>query len=1066
MNNEKISPAEDIVSSPTQQLKERWVQLNEGTEQQEGSNPQIANWIGDFYDYYFRTDPSHLDQELKIIAIDALEIVKSTDEQAVERIQKELKDTRFSDRGPILGRISEYVKPIISKYKTSKSFELILDKLQSDQANANTIPLQEAESFSQEEQSRKRIEEAVEQADLSFLSGDSRERIEEIQEMGVSSEDLIDELIDFEVARDNKQAVMLVNAYDAAQAELKDALGKMNAQQIGGVLSRHQGILRVLNRGILPDILNHLPKLSRMSSREWQSTKPQLETETFNLLSPKNMRDTVISNLIANKILDPDVIKKINSTLGIRNCCERLFQLEILLKENNITYEEEKRAVLLHGLADLKEQGAPSIIIEDIVNGNLTSEDLAVYQLLDWLNIETEIPTTQIARAEMDSRLMDLLEKIKNGAAIAALLPLMPLAIAAGLMGKFAPPIAKDILQGFEGGGTGWEKSSSSVFEGVEFEPHIKEWDVDIPLVKGQTYFRVRSSDRFDLSKGEWTGERDMLPVFETDPNRYKVQVHLEIKFGNIKNKRVNEDTEFYYFPVPFGKCFSRIVNYEETPSQLFSIQQDGSVGIFWKQRDSALKHKGKNLSAKHGVQIFFSETAQTPTQLYPMDKTQALDPLILDSDALPQETKTFLLRLESQRLSKELEAMSIFDFVRDTFIYSIDPANNKRFKDALNAGPNKFINHLFTDKRVKCDGAATAAIALLRLRSIPSRLAEGYLYDQNDPKKSDGLYSDSRHGWVEYWTGSELKMGDPTPGNMDEITKKIKAKSKFINKFLGLFKGEDKYTQERYFEECGRNLAAIARIFNNICVNNRAYDYLRYPSYFPKKKQREALELKMETDADNLREIAKEQETSLLTSDEVISKIADRGIETEVNIRERMLKDNFSDMGMPALGHFLESAYGPEGLSFDNEFMSNYSKNHFIKDVYLNTYVNSEGYPVRYGGGDTGRLFFNVVDYYVQEYLIRIYEKDGSSFQKRPLAERDLLKVLTEELEKGVFLNLNKMIDSKKDKDLKEAVQRQIEKNKGKITPEALRKSPLFALCRSYLACVGKLRDLDITII
>lgn len=906
-----------------------------------------TGWLGEFYDYYYETDKDRLDGELVGIASQVLNEVSNPDNQeTVANLLDTLSPQTDDEPQGIFKRFRSGIRDSLSRVKHYREFEELILGLEQEKAKPKNYTSYEAAALYADQLSIERLYELAQQSET--LPPEEKEIVEEVGGLAATIDNLTDVLLAQELARGNEGLLVLQTSLTQADQDIRVAFESGAPLKVSEVLFRNQAFLQELNGGDSLDFLSTLPSLGRASTREWRRTRPQLEHQVQQLFTEENKRKISVDNLIHQNVIQEDTIAKLEGMAGMSTCQARLAALEEIFKRHSIPPERQK-IIIAESMYDLFESGISPRLVEDIVNGGVSSEDLVSYQVLEWLNTQINLEELE-ANPLISDRVKKILKTIPKVAGAAGggyvlyeLLTHLPdispdgsgipvpglslpdwkviaASVTAGIIAKRfiggpSLPIGGALrsipgieflakMMGKQSGG-GADLELGNPFEGLASESHHVQWHVEkFPPSNHPPYFREKSSEVYDPHRG-WVDELKTLTQTGVEFNPTEEGWATNLDFGEIHGKRPKRKSGFWYIPVPYGAVPVRMSGKDRSEDG-FDRRSDGSLGIDVDIQTNPNDDFKKRIAKSRQRHIDFSETNADYIVIYPITE-KALDPILPSMDCLPSPIRGLLEDLDSRGLSKQQEAVTIINYIRDNFIYSMDPANGPLYKKALDKSHEEFFRTLFTVKKVKCDGAATCAISLLRMRGIPSRLAVGYVYEGDEVLKAS-----QAHGWVEYMVDDGLEVGDPTPVIEDEVTKKIHQKSEFIAKLIERFSiyRDSRWSEMRCWDERNTNATLMDRVFHRLTpFIPRGEVRIRYPNFSDKKLRRQTREKLMDA-RQVIDEIEEEQVQTPLDSNDVISRLAEGNVATERYIRYSMLTENFERMTQIALVDFYDRTF------------------------------------------------------------------------------------------------------------------------------------------------------------
>lgn len=781
---------------------------------------ETRQWLVDFSRLFF-ADDNQVDPELMQMALEALDLVKDPSTTAlIKDLQTKLNQELTPTNQPpetqrrLLQRVRQSVRQSLHRLSLQRDFDRLIQHFQ----EKDQVPLMLLAAEQTERQAQGKITQldplAPDTAPTVFAEYQRQVQlrpelvrvISEVEDLHVDLPVLQEQLLVLLAASNEPLA-----QWQAEWTTIRDLIAQLefatDGHQLFTLLEKYQLLLRQSPIGqdrTCKRLIDNPQLAIRATARERQQYIEALHTASAQLdLTKMGYTEAAKLNLIS-----PDAAGRLGRSQEwyelylkvqqLTECCDRLAVSKKL--------KQQVLARCLHGSPTTKHM--PATLVQDIIEGRLHPEDILLYGLVEWaaatspstdpkqsrewtadrlvtvlkragLSTVGIVVAREIAEyADGDPRklLEKLLEIIKDLDPRAILLILgFVLATVGGklLLHKLGISLGRE-----RGGGGGASLTFGSPFEnkGNAFS-RKKEWElIDIPPTSNSSYFRTGSTSTFNKETLSW--ENDTVIGEHNHDTGVDTRTAGKQAFGKVAGQFHRKATGFEALPLPYGTVVTHHTSKGGTKGSFYPDRAgDGSLGFDFANRSEALvpteidhpEFSGSSrYSPRDKMATYYQKNpfkfdlmaVSTPLiELYPFTNPQSTD-VILPATELPRAAQLFFKKLDSLALSKAEEAAAITEFVQKEFIYSIDPSTNKIYQAAQQQGAKAFFNTLFEVRKVKCDGAATAAILLMRARGIPCRMAVGYQRDEG----ASSLQAKDHHGWVEAEIEGQLLRFDPTP--------------------------------------------------------------------------------------------------------------------------------------------------------------------------------------------------------------------------------------------------------------------------------------------------------------
>jgi hypothetical protein len=873
------------------------------------------SWLGSFYEYYYdKQSYTNGDQKdgLKEAAVDVLGEIPDLDNDFREALKASLvpKERRLG----IAKKVDYYIgksrfEDLLATLARKREASQLVAPLDSEVGYGTKVAVYHLEAYDSQAKT---------------LSEDVLAQKDEISSLKITREIAENQVINHLLQSGEKGVSQLLENFLLAKQDLGNSLDRYSPSQLIGLLLTHRGLLEKLDGSErlnnLYVNLNVLPTLSRGGlSRILE------KADIKALFTDDSWRNAAFTDLINRQVIAKDSRELLIETIPTMSCCLRTLSLEKLVDNFNLG-DKEQRILYASSLIDLVRDGVSAVLVEDIVEGRIKGNDLVGTMMVDWLLEEGLQDQGKIPLDNLNienAKLAEIIDLIKNGVAGTVKAAMLPLIASMSVLTKITEFLPIEQLLKFQGGSRSVLRSP---FEGMEGFSNKILWKNDIheyrtPLLRrdfeGIVYIREQSSSTFNFSTLSWEDDNQSVGFKESQ----RSAIEDRLTGGGLSTSRES----FTYLPVPYSLF----------PEEGAIVRTDGSCGF----EPSPSPRKIKEIKFKRDDRL----------DRYPFDVDKALTPIIHSPDELPQGVRNFLISLDRKRLGKREEAEEIIAYINENFIYSIDTKNEEIYKNALGQGEVAFFNKIFDLKKVKCDGAATIAIALLRLRNIPSRIAMGYAPDID----SKYIRSKDAHAWVEVLISDKLFVGDPTPDIMDDDALKKSLVASYLESMSSfIFRKTSKWEKEREFDryiDYNREYYIRRMLSEIISSDDSRLDiylssiYLRHFDRKPDRTHKQYISLwpKAKQDRESLQAINKKvREEGISSLNDLLRLFDEAGIISEKAVRAEILANNFIKTVEPIVTDFFGKIYGE--FLFSQEFVKKYPDLNYPSTSYLNFYSMS----------------------------------------------------------------------------------------------------------------------------
>jgi len=273
----------------------------------------------------------------------------------------------------------------IDRYQNRKHFEETLITLRSKLASKTNPVLARAETedrllFKEIESTAREINRVPEE--ITALA-------DAVATEYVSHETVADNIIESEIKTGNEPLVAVVASFDQVKADIQEALGGRNSQDLVEVLTRHETYLRKIDsQKSLGELFPSLSQMARETPRKWRESKSKRHELFDELLSATLKRKMCLDEINKQKIYREDVGEVIDNIALWQTCHTRLTHLEQAVAESqtaNPIDQNQKKVLYASALSDLVSAGIPVTVIDDLIKSKMTSSDLLPYMIDDWL---------------------------------------------------------------------------------------------------------------------------------------------------------------------------------------------------------------------------------------------------------------------------------------------------------------------------------------------------------------------------------------------------------------------------------------------------------------------------------------------------------------------------------------------------------------------------------------------------------------------------------------------------------------------------------------------------------
>lgn len=1022
---------EQINPDQVEKLKQAWIDRNQDKDG-EKQVFNLVNWLNDFYEYYFSQHPDLVDDGIVDIALEIIASFTEYNAQEIKDIRDGLMaDRKFKNDDGLFSRIRATVSSTLSRLRTQQNFANLLNSLRNQRVIDTGQTKHNLQAMHDAQEAEARLEK------LSELNSIHEDLVEQARALNITSETLLDNLIEYQITRGDQELIKSSQQFDTAEHELRTTFsGKTSGQSAGQVLIKHQMLLGECARASgcePPAFLFNLVNLSRPTV--WHRQERMVVAEVMSLITPENKRNFLKADLLKRDVINPDIEDTLASLAPYTSALLRVRYLEDLEAVNGLLVDisqEQKKSLYYQCLFDLLGPDAlSSELVEDIIEGRVTSSDLLTFTFLDWLINEFDCQGMDLSQHSNLNEIKDVTQKIlqKGMAVLEAPLTLLTVIISVAAYLPL-PRLALGIPFGIGGGAASLDFGNP--FEGVRLLGGQKLFKIEgFPPSSGCRYLRLGSSATFDISSGRWQDDQQVTCI-KKDLRHFSPtseRLHQGSIIGYTHKRK-----GFYPLPCAYGTIPHNLSRHDGWIINSFDQQDDGTIGFDldsqYDQSEGEYSYR-EQLSdfVKHRLDMSLIDTGDKPwIELYPFDMEKALEPIINSIEFLPADVRKLLVGLDEADLTQREEVDAIINFVKTNWTYSLDPNNKLVYDVARSRGQEEYLKSIYSYRRVKCDGAATVAIGLLRLKGIPARLTVGYALDPDATE----VKAANAHGWVECLVDGELLVTDPTPENKDQVTMGIMRRSELIAHILSILKVE-RFTYDDFYRMETLNRHMVERIIRR-AANNQCFLRLEYPDWFS--RHREAGKRKVKKDNQALKALEERLQAQPMSMNEILHELEQADILAETEARKQFLDANFEAISEPIVEAFYMDVFEeqqPGDQDFYNEF-----------------YYSPAEEPIRWFREKSRLATYK----FLQELTMQWHHSRKNKVPMAVADEQQLLVILQRILTKIVFEDYRSIEWSKREVQAKfsAALDKLEKKYYPMVTLEKIRSSYLPKLCQTYI--------------